>query len=363
MLRNQAFVQMGTRWLRRNFSNSGAIALLLTIALIVLCLAWFGTYLLPVLISIVFAYILLPAVRWLVRLGSPKTLAAIAVYCLFLVLYLGALFFLVPMIIRQLSSLVDYIPQALHSIQGWVGALTKDFPDFFPDMNTASIDNVLHSQVSKIGNVLLQFSLATIPGIIQAILYIVLVPVLVFFFLRDASLVSQVLAHILPKERVLIGEVWRKIDRQLAAYLRGRVVELLIIAVMSCIAFIAFGLPYPILLGVLVGVSVIVPYVGGIVVTIPVVVFGITAWGVSPYFTYFFIVYLVILGFDAYILVPVLFSGAMNMHPIIIIASVVLFGGLFGFWGVFFAIPLASVIQTILLAWPQTEETDGIEAA
>lgn len=102
----------------------------------------------------------------------------------------------------------------------------------------------------------------------------------------------------------------------------------------------------------LVGFSVLIPYIGAFVVTIPVVGVALFQFGAGTEFWSCFAVYLIIQALDGNLLVPVLFSEAVNLHPLVIILSVVIFGGLWGFWGVFFAIPLATLIKAVIHAWP-----------
>ena len=106
------------------------------------------------------------------------------------------------------------------------------------------------------------------------------------------------------------------------------------------------------LLAVLVGFSVLIPYIGAFVVTIPVIGVALFQFGAGTEFWSCFAVYLIIQALDGNLLVPVLFSEAVNLHPLVIILSVVIFGGLWGFWGVFFAIPLATLIKAVIHAWP-----------
>jgi putative permease len=97
----------------------------------------------------------------------------------------------------------------------------------------------------------------------------------------------------------------------------------------------------------------VIPYVGATVVTLPVALVAYFQFGLTPPFYYVLIAYAAIQFLDGNVLVPVLFSEVVNLHPVAIIAAILLFGGLWGFWGVFFAIPLATVIQAILRAWPR----------
>mgnify|MGYP001127647543 CR=1 FL=1 len=112
------------------------------------------------------------------------------------------------------------------------------------------------------------------------------------------------------------------------------------------------------LMAVLVGFSVLIPYIGAFVVTIPVIGVALFQFGAGTEFWSCFAVYLIIQGLDGNLLVPLLFSEAVNLHPLVIILSVIIFGGLWGFWGVFFAIPLATLVQAVIHAWPDTVAVD-----
>ena len=135
----------------------------------------------------------------------------------------------------------------------------------------------------------------------------------------------------------------------------GKGIEILIIGGASYLVFAVFSLNYAALLGLLVGFSVIVPYIGATLVTIPVVVVAYAQFGVTPDFFWVFGAYAVIQVLDGNVLVPLLFSEAVNLHPVAIVIAVLFFGGLWGLWGVFFAIPLATLVNAILSAWPSRE--------
>jgi putative permease len=114
-------------------------------------------------------------------------------------------------------------------------------------------------------------------------------------------------------------------------------------------------LNYSTLLGISVGLSVVIPYVGAAIVTIRVAGVGLYQFGFNSTFGYLMASYIVIQILDGNVLVPKLFAEKMKLHPFIILASVLVFGSLWGFWGVFFAIPLATLIKTIFTLWPRGE--------
>ena len=166
------------------------------------------------------------------------------------------------------------------------------------------------------------------------------------------------LGHFLPNERRLIAEVWTELDIKIASYIRGKFIEVLVVWFASYMAFVVMDLNYALLLSLLVGLSVIIPYVGATLVTIPVALIAYFQWGWTSEFGYLMAAYAVIQFLDGNLLVPLLFSEVVNLHPLAIIVAVVFFGSLWGVWGVFFAIPLATLIQAILKAWPSHDHPE-----
>ena len=137
--------------------------------------------------------------------------------------------------------------------------------------------------------------------------------------------------------------------------MRGRPIEIIIVGAVSYFCFTFLGLNYAALLGLLVGLSVIIPYIGATLVTIPVAMVAFFQWGFASEFYYVVGVYMLIQALDGNLLVPLLFSEAVNLHPVAIIIAVLFFGGIWGMWGVFFAIPLATLIKAIINAWPEPQ--------
>ena len=105
-----------------------------------------------------------------------------------------------------------------------------------------------------------------------------------------------------------------------------------------------------------VGLSVLIPYIGAAVVALPVALVAHFQWGFDPAFIWLVVAYFILQFLDGNVLVPILFSDAVNLHPVAIIVAILVFGGLWGFWGVFFAIPLATLVKALINVWPTHEE-------
>jgi len=157
----------------------------------------------------------------------------------------------------------------------------------------------------------------------------------------------------MPRRSELSFRVWREVDQKIANYIRGKFVEIVIVWLASYLVFAFSGLDYSLLLSFLVGISVIVPYIGAVVVTVPIAIIAYFQWGLTAKFWWLMLYYQIIQILDGNALVPLLFSEVVNLHPLAIILAVLFFGGLFGLWGVFFAIPLATLVQTVLKVWPR----------
>lgn len=340
-------------WYQRYFSDPEAMVLLLTLLSIVVVIWLFGGTLAPVFVSIIIAYLLEGSVKFLENKWKFPHILAVSVVCLmFIGLVLLALFWLVPILWEQLTNLFNELPIITARTQSLLLTLPQKYPGFISADQITYVTTTLKSELGNAGKVVLSFSLASIPGIIEVIVYVILVPLMIFFFLKDSDQIINWLTQFLPKRRRVLRQVWAEVNQQMSNYIRGRVLEMIIVGFVTAVTFKLFGLQYAMLLGVLVGVSTIIPYIGAIVSTIPVVVIAFVQWGWSAHFAYLIIVYTIISILDSNVLVPLLFSETLNLHPVAIIIAVIFFGGVWGFWGVFFAIPLATVVQAVLVAWP-----------
>ncbi|RLK48253.1 putative permease [Alkalispirillum mobile] len=345
-------------WFSRTFNDPQVVVLGVVLLLGFGVVLFMGNMLAPVLASLVLAYLLEGFVRYLERWRVPR-LAAVTVVFLAFTAFLFALFLILfPVLYRQLVQLVEQLPAILAQGQSVLLQLPEHYPQLFSEAQMREIINGLRRElVDWAQRIVTSFSFQSVVVVITLLVYMVLVPFMVFFFLKDKRLMLQWLSDHLPRERGLASEVWREVDLQIGNYVRGKFVEILIVWAVTFITFSLFGLQFAMLLAVMVGLSVIVPYVGAAVVTLPVAIIAYFQWGLSPEFAWLMVAYFVIQALDGNVLVPLLFSEAVNLHPVAIIVAILVFGGLWGFWGVFFAIPLATLIQAVIKAWPRTAQT------
>lgn len=347
-------------WLRRQFADPQIVALTLIVLLLALSVWLFGRMLAPLLASLVIAYLLDSIARRLRVHGVPHSIAVLLVFLLFLAVLWACFFWLLPLLTRQMGQLFQQIPSMVAEVQKALLLLPEKYPALVSEQQIREVFAGFNSELVRFGQRLLSFSVASLMTLITILVYLVLVPFLVFFLLKDKELLINWVASYLPRDRHLTLEVWGEVDRQIGNYVQGKLLEILVVGLVAWIAFRFFGLQYAVLLAALTGVSVLIPYVGAMVVTLPVALVAYFQFGLTPTFYYVIIAYAVIQFLDGNVLVPVLFSEVVDLHPVAIIAAILFFGGLWGFWGIFFAIPLATVIQAILRAWPRHVAPDSV---
>ena len=339
------------RWYRRKFSDPDAAMLLILILLTATVFVFWGGLIMPVLVAAVIAYLLDWPVNRLVNIGVGRTISCSVVMLAFVAVTILMIVGLLPTVSRQSVNLIQETPLIWQNAQDWILRLPDKYPDYVQVYQIQQMMESLNDHLVDLGQQLLSASVSSIGNVAALLVYMILVPLMVFFMLKDKLFFLDGISSLLPKERRLITQVGHEMNTQIANYIRGKVIEILIVGSVSCVVFALMDLRYAILLGVLVGLSVLIPYIGAAVVTIPVAVVALFQWGLTPDFWYLMIAYGIIQALDGNLLVPLLFSEAVSLHPLYIIVAVLFFGGLWGFWGVFFAIPLATLVKALITAW------------
>ena len=343
------------KWLDNLFAEEEAIILLLIIFSSLLLVLTFGDVLAPVITSAILAFLMYGMSAQLMARNVPSWLALTMAFLVFVGSFFGFLFILMPLVWKQMAALFNELPGMLTQWQYSLYLLPEKYPELVTQEQIKELVAIIRSELGMLGQTVVSFSISRIPNLFGLLIYIVLVPILVFFFLKDRQVILAWIADFLPHQRPILARVWEEMNSQVANYVRGKVIEILVVGIVSYVSFVILGLNYAALLGLLVGLSVLIPYIGATVVTIPVAMIAYFQWGLGSDFYTLIIVYGIIQALDGNVLVPLLFSEAVNLHPVAIILAVLVFGGLWGLWGVFFAIPMATLIKAVLNAWPSKQ--------
>ena len=349
-------LQLVKDWVRKILPNAQAVGLAVILFIGSMLIFLLSDLLMPVFVAIVLAYLLEGIVLMAEEKKVPRFPAVLVVYTVFLVGFGYLLFVLMPLLFEQTKQLIQHVPDMANSLQKEILLLPESYPQFISEKKLKGIIFSAQDGMLKYSQDVVSVSAASVVSLITAMVYLILVPVLIFFLLKDKMALIDWFSQFLPRDRHLSVSVWREVDMQIGNYVRGKFVEILIMWLVSYITFSAMDLHYAMLLAVFVGLQVIIPYVGATLVTLPVLAVAYFQWGIGDDFMYILIAYSIIQAIDGVVLVPLLFSEAVNLHPIAIIVAILFFGGLWGFWGVFFAIPLATLVKAVLTAWPRIGE-------
>ena len=283
-----------------------------------------------------------------------EKISLVITFSIFIVIGAALVIWLVPLLYTQLQAFVIDVPNLINNFRDFISELPSKFPDLVSSDQITIFFQAVTEEVSALTQNIVKTSISSIQSAITVLLYIILFPILVYFFLFDRKNIIDGFLKVIPGRRKMLTSIWTEMDIQLSNYVRGKTIEIFIVGIVAAIIFSSLGLRYSALLSVLVGLSVIIPFVGAFLVTIPVIVIGLLQFGLGTQFTILISLYLLLQALDGNLLVPIIFSETLKLHPVIIILAVFIFGSMFGFWGVFFSIPIATFIKAVWNAWPSS---------
>mgnify|MGYP001160710809 FL=1 len=343
-------------WYESHLTDPNQVAL----ALIILSISLI-TYILlatvtPILVAIILAYMLEGVVnRFTKNYPLKRNAVVLLVYFSFIAVSMVTLFLILPLMIDQFTLFVKSLPSILEKGKFLLLNFTSSDKALVTEGQLTNIFSVLNTEIYNMYGSIVSYSLSSAGSIIETMIYMLIVPILIFFLLFDKKEINGWFKKFFPEKLDLSKKAYAELDLKIGNYIRCKFIEIIIVWIASTLFFTILGLNYSLVLGFLCGISVIIPYVGAIAVTIPIVFVGYFQWGTSSEFWYIILAHIIIQILDGNVVVPVLFSDAVNLHPLAILISILFFGTIWGIWGVFFAIPLAVLVNTLLNIWPKTE--------
>jgi putative permease len=350
-------------WLDRHFSDPQILILGLLLVVGFVAIFFLGRMLVPVFASVVIAYLLDGIVTRFQSLRIPRTILVVIVFLLFLAVLMLLIVWLLPMLSSQIGQLLQQLPAMVKAGQQELLGLPERYPGFVSEQQIGQVLEVVSTELSLLARRLLSLSVASLRGFISLLVYLILVPLMVFFLLKDKFKILDWMGNLLPDDRGLSIEVWREVNQQIGNYIRGKIWEILIIWVVSFVTFKMLGLQFYMLLSLFTGLSVLIPYIGVTVMFFPVALIAYFQWGAVSQSLYALLAYAIIQLLDGNLLAPLLLSEVVDLHPVAIIVAVLIFGGLWGIWGLFFAIPLATLVQAVLKAVTNRKSAEAPQSA
>lgn len=332
------------------------IARSLVVVLVAALLWWHAGIVLPFVLSLVLAYVLQPLVERLVHWRLPRVLA-VAV-CLLMVYLVGSvlLFLLVPIVSELVPMIREQLPDLL--MQGWqelaprLAALGVPVPSSVEQVKAQLVD-LLQTHGGEWGGALWRSAVAGGSGLFAMVGYVVLLPVLAFYWLLDWARFTRSAHGLVPwRWRPGLNDLLDEVDQLMGQYLRGQALVMLILAVFYSVGLSLFGFKLALPIGVFTGLAVCIPYLGfglGLLLALlaGVLQFAAAGEGVLQPLVGVAVVYGLGQVIESVALTPRLVGERIGLHPLGVILSLMLFGQWLGFWGIVVALPCAACLTVI----------------
>lgn len=300
----------------------------------------------PFLIAALIAYLLHPLVEKLHEWNIHRGLAILLIYLIFFG-GVGYLFYKgYPAIVHQVRDLNENLPEFIRMYESWIYQVYS-YTSFLPETVHDKIDQLIATLETSLDNLLGRLALG-FTRIFDMILIITVIPVLVFYFIKDYVKIESFFMWFIPnKYKDEAAELLREVDKGLGGYIRGQLIVSLFVSIACLIIFKLLDVNYALLLAIVMGVTNIIPYFGPIIGAIPVVMISYTIGGNTVIFV--IIAIFVIQVIEGNLLSPYIMGKTVKIHPVAIIFVLLLGGQLFGVWGMILAVPALTILKVIAI--------------
>ena len=318
-------------------------------AAVFLVMLWLlGDVILPFLVGGAVAYFLDPVADRLQRLGLGRLLATIIIMAFLLMIAVVAVLLVVPTLVRQTQDLIQIAPQLFDDLRAF---LSERFPGAM-DEDSALRDTLLTigQRIQERGAELLNTVLRSAGSVVNALVFLIVAPVVAFYMLLDWDRMIARIDALLPRDhQATIRDLAGQIDRTLAGFVRGQGTVCLILGTFYAVALMTVGLQFGVVVGFIAGLLTFIPYIGALVG-------GLLAVGLALFQFWgewwWIVAVAAIFQFGQFVegnfLTPNLVGSSIGLHPVWLIFALSAFGALFGFVGLLVAVPVAAMIGVLV---------------
>jgi len=333
--------------------------------IILLVFSFFAALLAPLLFTIIISFVLYalldPVSRILERRGMSSTASSLTVLFILIAISASVISLLMPYLSAQVSQLQEQLPSVWQTLLSFVQETIQHTASSMKlDLETSNnITQPFFDEANKIGKTAL---LAGSNLLIDLSVLVILVPIFTFFLVRDYRHFRNYLLDSLPNNSFELGWIiYHRVTNQLQEYVRGIMIQSGIMSLITSIGFFAIGLDSYILLGIIAGLLNLIPYVGPLLAMVLPTLLALAQAPFDPWLIGAAIgVIIVAQIIDNVIVIPSVIANAVNMHPIIVIIGIIVFGNLFGFIGMIIAIPAISTANLIFRGLHQGFQTRAV---
>ena len=249
--------------------------------------------------------------------------------------------------INELRAFIKSVPDTLNALQQLMMSLEKNYS---LSLLPPEVKTVIARVIQNIGEYTLklaQFSISAVFSVASTLLELIVVPFITFYFMKKGRVFKDLFISLFPERysnrlNILFSEIYNVLH----AYIRGQLLLSAIMTIFVCIGMSMFDIPYPLVIGLLAGVLEMIPIVGPIIRALPPIVLGLlqgTSTAIQVTIFYIFVQQL-----DAHLIMPKLMGSIIKVHPVVIIAGVLIGGQLYGVIGMMVSVPFIAVLQIVL---------------
>ncbi|WP_246116949.1 AI-2E family transporter [Alkalibacterium kapii] len=324
----------------------------------------------PIIFAVIFYYLLTPLVDWLESKRFSRNTGIAFVFSVVILVIIGGMNYIVPIIQRQVLSLIDIWPSYWDNFIGQVENLFNIgiFSNFMTQTESSSFIETITEQTSSVLNATVGGIGSFIGTVTRVIITLFTTPFVLFYLLKDGKEIPHALSRFIPtKIRPTVNKLFSDINRQISFYVRGQLIVAIFVGIMFYIGFSLIGLDFALTLGIFAGFLNLIPYLGSFIATIPALIIAVVD---SPFMLFkVLIVFGVEQLLEGRVISPQVLGNSLKIHPVNIIFLLLIAGRLFGVMGVVFGIPgyaIIKIIVSMIFQWYKNysdlyEEEDTME--
>ncbi|WP_243136964.1 AI-2E family transporter [Alkaliphilus serpentinus] len=305
----------------------------------------------PFIVALVLAYTLNPLVRMLHKKGIGRLWGVLIIYLAFSVLIFIFSITIVPKITEEVKKLIELMPRYSNDAYNYLYQLFVKYNQNIENLpkEFSGVKDLLNINITKVQQVVVSVLTSvtnTILSMFSKIVSLILIPILGFYFLKDAEEFKKSATLLIPgRYRRGVLEVFKDIDVVLGGFIRGQITVAAIVGVASAIALSILGIEFAVLVGIIAGVANIIPYFGPVIGLIPGVLFALMDGPIKA--VWVVVIFVIIQQVESGIISPKIVGKSVGIHPIWVMLSLLIGGQLFGLVGLLLAVPSAGVIKVL----------------
>ncbi|MDO5027032.1 MAG: AI-2E family transporter [Tissierellia bacterium] len=307
-----------------------------------------GSTLSSFLIAILLAYLLNPLVNKFEKLGLKRNFGTALVYIIVLLVFVGLGFLVIPALVNQIQNFVKNLPRITNYSLNWLKEMLEN-----NNINNTElyyqVEEAVKNYISTSSTKVLTWSagaLSSVSASIGFLVYLVLIPIISFFLLTDKEKIFTNVKKFFPKKYYAeANKLYHEIDDSMSNFVRGRILMAVFVGIVTMIVLLIMGIDFAVVIGLITMIADIIPYVGPFIGFLPAAVFALME---SPMkVVWLAIIFFIINWIENNILGPKLLGESTGIHPLVILISIIIGGGMFGVWGMILSVPFVSLIMIL----------------